>query len=355
VAVAKEDIETERKESHHEAGVDLQNAGPSSQQQNATPPTSAQLRSAGTYEWMIEALADVARHKNRTIDGHLVTVGKALLLPGTAATARCHFVARDGNGQVLVSKLARKLTAQVVDYCVPPSRVAEARAAGSTEAVLALQQEAIDLFTKLDLSGEAGELLLYLLLETVLALPQLLCKMSLKTNPQMHVHGTDGIHGQVLADGQLALYWGEAKLHADPTKAIDSCFTSLVPFLKGGWDGPASRDLQLLRDGLDLSDPRLLEALSRYLCDDTVESTRVQFRGAALIGFNLDDYPNPHESDGATVSAQVDAAIATWFGRIGSSVTKHAVERFHLELFCVPVPSVAALRDEMRRALRIGP
>jgi hypothetical protein len=303
---------------------------------------------------MIDALASEARRKNRTLAGHLVTVGNDRLLPGTSATARCHFIARDGNGNVLVSKLARKLAAQVVDYCIPPSRVAEARAAGSTEAVIALQQEAIDLFTKVDLSGEAGELLLYLLLETVLSLPQLLCKMSLKTSSQMHVHGTDGIHGQVLSNGDLALYWGEAKLHADARGAIDSCFESLVPFLTDSGGGVASRDLELLRAGIDLSDPQLVDGLSRYLCADTVESTRVQFRGAALVGFDLDDYPDPHEPDGVTVCQAVDAAITTWCARIEHVVTKHAVERFHIEVFCVPVPSVDALRREMRQALRLS-
>ena len=117
---------------------------------------------------MIEALADEACRKGRSLDGHLVCVGDAQVLDGTSVTVRCHFVARTPNGQVLVRKLAQKLAAQVVEYCIPPSRIAEARSAGSTEAVLALQAEATELFTTLKRSGEAGELLLYLLLEVVL-------------------------------------------------------------------------------------------------------------------------------------------------------------------------------------------
>lgn len=302
---------------------------------------------------MIEALADEARSRQRTLDGHLVDVGDPQLLPGTAVTARCHFVARDGNGNVLVSKLAKKLATQVVEYCIPRSRVDEARRAASTDAVLALQREAIDLFVKADMAGEAGELLLYLLLEVVLDLPQLLCKMPLKTNPQMHVHGTDGIHGEMLDDGTLALYWGEAKLHGNPTKAIDACFESLVPFLTDDGSGRTQRDLQLLRDGLDLRDRALLEGLSKYLCDDTVESTHVTFRGAALVGFDLDNYPEPHEVDGRTVRQEVESAIAKWFKRVGGAVAKHKLDQFHVEVFCVPVPSVDALRREMQRALRL--
>lgn len=303
---------------------------------------------------MIEALAGEARRGGRTLDGHLVEVGPARDLTGTAVTARCHFVARDGNGNPLVTKLARKLANQVVDYCIPRSRVDEARAAGSTEAVLALQHEAVELFVKADLSGEAGELLLYLLLEVVLELPQLLCKMPLKTNTQVHVHGADGIHGQMLPDGRLALYWGEAKLHVSATKAIDACFESLVPFLIDDGSGRSSRDLHLLRSGLDLRDEKLLEGLERYLRQDTVESTRVSFRGAALVGFDLAGYPNPHEDDGLSVRAPIEEAIAKWHARVTDAIGKHRVEKVVIELFCLPVPSVADLRVEMQRALRLS-
>lgn len=303
---------------------------------------------------MIDALADEAGRLTRTLDGHLVEVGPARELPGTAVTARCHFVARDGNGNPLVAKLARKLANQVVDYCIPRSRVDEARAVGSTEALMALQHEAVELFVKADMSGEAGELLLYLLLEVVLELPQLLCKMPLKTNTQVHVHGTDGIHGEMLPDGRLALYWGEAKLHASATRAIDACFESLVPFLLDDGSGRTSRDLQLLRSGLDLRDEELENGLRRYLLDDTFESTRVSFRGAALIGFDLAGYPDPHEEDGQTVRAEIEKAIAKWHARIVKAVGSHKVEKVVIELFCVPVPSVADLRTEMQRALRVS-
>lgn len=315
-------------------------------------PDLATLRAAGAHEWMIDALSALAR-KDRTLDGHLVTVGDVSRIPGTQVSARCHFVARDGNGNVLVPKLARKLATQIVDYCIPPSRIAEARSAGSTEAILALQNEAQDLFVSIENSGEAGELLLYLLLEVVLELPQLLCKMSLKTSSAMHVHGADGIHGAVTDDGNLALYWGESKLHASVTSAIDSCIKDLAPFLADDGSGRAKRDLVLLREGLDLNDEKLVEALRRFLMDDAPESTRVEFRGAALVGFDLDGYPDPVDEAGE-VQAEVAEVIKRWQHRISSRISHHELEKFGIEIFCVPFPSVEALRDEVRRALRIG-
>lgn len=300
---------------------------------------------------MIDALAGEVRE--RTLDGHLVVVGEPRTLHGTKLCVRCHFVARSPNGQVLLPKLGQKLAYQIVDYCIPPARIREAQASNSTEAILALQDEARRLFTTLETSGEAGELLLYLLLETVLQLPQLLCKMRLKTNARLHYNGADGIHGRILSNGNLALYWGESKLHASVNNAIDSCLSDLSPFLTDDGTGRSHRDLMLLREGVDLSDPRLVEALSHYFRDDTLESTKVEFRGAGLVGFDLTDYPDPHGAEGGTISELVADHLERWHQRIAGQVTKHSLERFTIEVFCVPVPSVDQLRDAVRDALRL--
>ena len=44
-----------------------------------------------------------------------------------------------------------------------------------------------------------------------------------KTDSRMHVHGTDGVHGKLLDDGRLALYWDEAKVCDDAARAVRKC------------------------------------------------------------------------------------------------------------------------------------
>ena len=44
-----------------------------------------------------------------------------------------------------------------------------------------------------DLLRNAAIVLLFLLAERFLKLPQILCKMDLKTDPRMHYHGADGV------------------------------------------------------------------------------------------------------------------------------------------------------------------
>lgn len=215
------------------------------------PDLTAQLEDGGVEPWLVEALQRLARTEDRSLDPYLVTVGETPVLADSRATCRCHFVRTDPQGNPRVPALINMLADQVVDYCIPRSRIDEARdhllRTNSTDKILQLQREAKDLFTKIKTSGEGGELLLYALLEIALGLPQILCKMSLKTNPQVHYHGVDGVHAQALADGKLAVYWGEAKLYAEVNSAIDAAMTSLAPFLLDVGDGASQRDLAVAR------------------------------------------------------------------------------------------------------------
>jgi hypothetical protein len=101
-------------------------------------------------------------------------------------------------------------------------------------------------------------MLLFLLAERFLKLPQILCKMDLKTDSRMHYHGADGVYAGVTAEGLLKLYWGESKIYKDVTSAIQDCLASLEPFLVEPEHEGAERerDLILLSDKAELSDPK---------------------------------------------------------------------------------------------------
>jgi hypothetical protein len=83
----------------------------------------------------------------------------------------------------------------------------------STEAVTVLVEQARRSFTDLAKTGEGSEMLLFLLAERFLKLPQVLCKMDLKTDSRMHYHGADGVYAGIAPEGMLKLYWGESKIY----------------------------------------------------------------------------------------------------------------------------------------------
>jgi hypothetical protein len=314
--------------------------------------TQTALVEKGVASWLLEAMDQLPRASEADLDGLLVTVGEPVVPDDTKANCRCHFVARDANDRPRVNALAKTLAKHAMAFCIPRSRIAEAAAyyeeTESPEKFSELESQTRSLFTKLEKSGEGGELLLYLLLEAMLSTPQILCKMPLKTNTEMHVHGADGVHARLLPNGNLALYWGESKLYASANGAIDACFKSIAPFLldEGGTDA-TERDLMLVRENVDAGDPDVTAALAHYF-EDEAGAAKVEFRGACLVGFSLDDYPDPFGEDGQTIREQVAAAIGEWQKRIAGQIGEHKLEAFEFEVFCVPLPSV----DDFRKALR---
>ena len=310
-----------------------------------------ELARTGHEEWFIASVDRLSRGVATSLDSYLVSVGEVRQLDGTRAKCRCHFVARDGNGHVRIEALAQKLASEVTDYCIPRSRIAEAsehyEKTGSTEFFNALQREAKSLFADVHSSGEAGELLIFLLLERLLRIPQLFCKMTLKTSTSMHIHGVDGIHAKALEGGRLAIYWCESKVYADFSKAASACLKGIAPYLLDGGFGAAERDVTLLRTNLDSGDPELNNLLVKYFVEDAIEVTMREFRGASLIGFALDEYPNPGE-DGAEPPEELRTELDNWYEAIGTRVRGEGIDNFEMEVFCLPIPS----SEEFRRAFR---
>ncbi len=220
------------------------------------------------------SLHPLLRAEPSQLKTYLEKVAYRVAISGTQTQAHCYFVALDGNHRPRVNDFARFVAERIVDFAIPRSEIKralnEAQSTGSTAPITRLNNRAKNLFTKLPKSGEGGEVLLSLMAEGFLNIPQLFTKMVLKTSSEMHVHGSDGIHAGVNEHGNLALYWGESKLYKNVNEAIKACFASLAPFLldSGGSGATQERDLQLMRDGLSLDDPVLLEALKHFLNPD---------------------------------------------------------------------------------------
>jgi hypothetical protein len=246
----------------------------------------------------------------------------------------------------------------VADYAIPRSQLAKAKERdakyNSTEAVAALVEQARRSFTDLAKTGEGGEMLLFLLAERFLKLPQILCKMDLKTDSRMHYHGADGVYAGVTPEGILKLYWGESKVYKDATAAIKACLASLAPFLvePEHEDAERERDLILLSDKADLSDPVLTEALKRYFDKNSVMSKRVQYCGVALVGFDGSFYPGDQAK---AVADQIEKAartgLETWRATISDRLIAEKLEQVEIELFCLPLPSAEKFRAAFLTAM----
>lgn len=309
-------------------------------------------KTSPTAEPLEEALKRLARGAPTDLAALLYDVERHVVVDGTSVTAHCHCLQLDGNGRPRIEALVEAVAEHVLDYAIPRTEyraaLEEAVRTGSSQKVVRLHTKARNLFTDLVKSGEGGELLLFALAEKLLRLPQLICKMSLKTNTRMHIHGADGLHAGVdEKSGKLLLYWGESKIFADVTSAVRDCLKALAPMLQ---DHEASkRDLQLLQRHLDVDNDDLENALKKFLDPDDPAFNLVEFRGLCLVGFDCDAYPSG--ASNVELKAVVSAITSTlpgWKEHVAKRVAEEKIDAFAMHFLFVPFPSA----DEFRRLFR---
>ena len=306
------------------------------------------------------ALLRIARGDRTDLAALLHDVEVQTILDGTKVICHCHSVALDGMGRPRVSDLAAAVRERALEYAIPRSEIAAAeqhfQRTRSPARLIGLDVQARSLFTDLENSGEGGELLLFVLAETLLQLPQIICKMSLKTNTRMHVHGVDGVHAGVdPVTTRLALYWGESKIHNDAADAIRECLASLAPVLAEFGPGAAhERDLQLLQRAADLDDPDLETALKRFLNPRDPAYNDLEFRGLCLVGFDCDAYPSAVAAmRQQELIESILSQLPGWKRQIARRVGEERLNDFTVHIICVPFPSVDAFRMHMRLALGV--
>lgn len=140
-----------------------------------------------------------------------------------------------------------------------------------------------DKFTNLSLSGELGELILFALLESERNAPQILNKMSLKTDGNMHVFGLDAIHLGVW-NNEMQLFYGSSKMYDRLGDALSNSIRDIENFES---DPKNERlEINLINSNIDSSKfegytHQLKEILHPY-------SKKEHFRKvyAIFIGFN---------------------------------------------------------------------
>lgn len=310
--------------------------------------------SAGGDSELMGAVGRLVRGGWDELESSMVVHGGAAGVPGSKATLRCHFIRSGPNGAPRVDVLAQQLADQIVHYCIPRSELLKAQSLSSDRQVAAitrLAREASRLFTQSQLlTGEGAELLLYAQLEKGLAIPQVLSKMSLKTSTEMQVHGADGVHAKILDNGDLAIYWGEAKLYDTVADAMTSCLDSLGPYLTGT---AQKQDVFLIQHFTDTGNQELTARILEYFDDGSLKSADVEMRGACLIGFSFENYPKlPREL--AQAQVRLDTALEGWVRSMSTRIKNRSLCDFEIEVFFVPVPSAPAFRTAIKRALGVA-
>lgn len=282
---------------------------------------------------------EIRRGKSESLDAYLKTIEKEIALPGTSTQFYLHLIASDGNGNIKLQDFIEFVVRHITAYAIPRGRFQDAKRKDDEEGLGThmnrLYEEARKLFTPLKNTGEGGEMLLFILGEVLLGLPQLFCKMSVKTSGGVHYHGADGIHVGIGEDGKLELYWGESKLYQKFNDALSKCIESIKPYLIRD---SGHEDLLLLQTHLDLADEKRTKALKILLDKDNPAFNDVRYCGLCFIGFDEDLYKKE------TTEERLKDFCKKVQEQIASKLTSSQLSDFRIHFFCLPVESVEGFR-----------
>ena len=115
------------------------------------------------------------------------------------------------------------------------------------------------------------------------------------------------------------------------------------------------RDLVLLSDKADLSDPKLTTAFKKYFDKNSPMSNRVEYCGIALIGFDAGFYPDTNAKAVASdLVADAKMAMEGWLKNVSNRVSKEKLQDFDIQFLCVPLPSADGFRSAFLEALGVS-
>lgn len=326
-----------------------------------TDASTSSLIGKAEAQAIIAALAS-----DHNLDARLRTVTKTPSSKRPDVAVHAHYFPLRNGKPTMEEFVDRVLLKKLAKFCLPGSEIRKAKSRFATltedeiiEEGADLLNRAIDLFKKANKNtnrnGEFGEVIAYLLIESVLKAPQLVAKMSLKTSAQMPVHGSDGIHFNLDDGGNLRLFWGEAKCHASVSAAIDSAAESIAENLT---HDKMSHELFLVEHHADWeSMPKgLSDALVKFLDPYHEEYNQRKDVSVMLLAFDFEAFSKlsgfKAEDAEAEFAKLLDTALPNLVERLDDALNDAKVPSHALHLFLLPVQSVAKMRERFQN--RIG-
>ncbi|RZK12030.1 MAG: DUF1837 domain-containing protein [Flavobacterium sp.] len=289
------------------------------------------------------------------IKSRLAEVVSHVNLTDTSTICHCYCLKVDANNNLRLNDLIDFIDEKILEYAIPKKEIDEARdylqQTNSTAKIVRLRKKAEGLFTDLEKTGEGGEILLYILVQEFLKIPQLISKMSLKTSGQLHYQGADGVHlNYDSITSTLNLYWGESKMYSNMNDAMGECMKSLKGFLLDPQSAGSvqERDLQLITANIsaNVNDPDLEDALVRYFDKDDDMSNSIVYKGLCFIGFDIGNYPaDKIQKTTEVVVEEINKEIQAWQDTLVKKIKNHTnLELKEIHVFLLPFPSVAEFR-----------
>ncbi|MFW6122418.1 MAG: DUF1837 domain-containing protein [Petrotogales bacterium] len=208
-------------------------------------------------------------------------------------------------------------------------------------------------FVVSDDSGEPGEIILFALLETEKNAPQLLNKMALKTDGQLHYQGLDGIHIRANGD-EIQMYYGESKLHKKRSSGITTAIAQLEEFHNSPTD--EKFELTLVSNHIDPSKfVDSMEVIKKYISPYTRDKTNLSKTYAVFIGY---DWDKLSQINTASIQHDLEGTLKKLFSKEISDTITYCSEKCNpsvlknrIDFFFIPFPNVEEFRKQFKEVI----
>jgi hypothetical protein len=279
------------------------------------------------------------------------------VIQGIKATVRLHYLKFDGNGLPMVKPLANMLYTYIINYCLSARNRNDTltlqQAAVLTKEARKLFRHPIITDNSPDKTGEAGELLLYFLMEAVLKAPQVVAKMELKTNHKDEIKGSDGMHAKWNPEDDVVdFFFGESKLYQSSSDAISNAIESIDEFHNNKM---YRHEFTMVTKHFKYADENTKNAISEILVHGEPGSD-VRVNHACLIGYDFKKYKSlPLNKSKNEITADFCSQFLVDSARLVNLLQKSfdKFDKKHLkfDVFFVPFPSVVEFRNAFNDAL----
>jgi Cap4 SAVED domain len=295
----------------------------------------------------LEKLLEV---RERDYKLHLSEIPHSLVCESDIETVlRLHFIIPDGAGEPRLRELARMLVTYITNYCFDALKRRDLEESERNE----LFMQARDLFRDADYSGQAGEMLVYFLIESILKAPQALKKMPITTNTAEERKGSDGVH--VRWDEKLAILdilFAESKIFQEFGKALTKAFKSIQDFHDAG--GMKEHEMKLVTAHFKILDSDLQAKVISYIDGENAPKTRLT--QVCLIGFDWSEYKCLDDSRRKAFTDEFEQRYTAWaqdaVKKIEEGMKPFLHKHLRFEFFLLPFKDVQVFRDHFDEALR---
>lgn len=300
----------------------------------------------------IKSLSDYLEVQRKHYDSCIEALDHNLDIDGVDANLRFKHLKFDSNSQPKFETIA-KILANYLIYYSSSIRNWDRKKKDAYE-TSNFYNECRDLLRKCSVSGEAGEILLYFLLETVLRAPQMVAKLELKQNPNFESLGSDGIHVKWNSkDELLDVYFGEAKLYGSVYGALDELFKSVKKFHD---DNMVEHELKLVTRHYKWADGPLKDAVLRFI-NPQEPGGDCRINHACLVGYDWEKY-NEFMTIPDGIIKRFKVAYREDTVRLRSLLQSRfdnfQYKHFRYEVFFLPFKSVQEFRNRFQKAVGIS-